>query len=236
MEGTPVRRSVRTPKPIRVSIKPDFETDEDGDSTGPENERARRTTKRRKPNKKSRTSSGESIPNGIAADNSNDCIANVGTGEINYTEPAYEDKDWFRTNCLLCQVCKTSYQNTVDALKCFSKHDDYLRCYICFTVIEGGKDGTKHLFRHYQTRHAGDQKDTVMCPYCKEIMTYKSVSCHIVSLHFRLALGIPDTQAAVPLQSSHSSRGRKKPRKPKRNDNQNGRSDDVGKKKLKVES
>ncbi|CAL8102894.1 unnamed protein product [Orchesella dallaii] len=115
----------------------------------------------------------------------------------NWEEPNYKDKAWFKENCLKCQKCSKVFPTTGKALECFNKHKDYLRCFVCFTLISGKKNATKKLFKHYQLRHKqGDKTNTVKCPHCEMSVAFKSVSCHIIAIHFREALGLPNPTSA----------------------------------------
>ncbi|ODN03603.1 hypothetical protein Ocin01_03092 [Orchesella cincta] len=126
----------------------------------------------------------------------------------NWTEPNYRDKEWLKANCLKCQFCEKTFDTTGNALKCFNSHKHILRCFVCFTVIKGKKNATKKLFKHYQLRHPkGDKASTVKCPHCDMSVAFKSVSCHIIAIHFREALGIPNP---TPAQNGKATNGKSK--------------------------
>lgn len=116
----------------------------------------------------------------------------------NWKEPDYSDKAWFKKAILHCQVCKKDYASLNNVLQCLNEHKkDYLRCSICFTLALTGDTGTNNLFEHYLRRHKGNQPNRIECPYCKQSFTQEQVACHVISIHFRKAVGNPGASSAT---------------------------------------
>ncbi|CAG7734880.1 unnamed protein product [Allacma fusca] len=94
-------------------------------------------------------------------------------------ETRYKNKKWFMLEAERCQKCKTSHKTAALASQCLTGHGR-LRCYFCFRVVKN----TEMLFNHFQRAHKkAGRENFVMCPFCDQSIPFKSVSCHVISLH-----------------------------------------------------
>jgi len=103
------------------------------------------------------------------------------SSDSEWAEPNYSDKEWFKRESCKCQHCNQTFDTPADASKCITSGHKRLRCYFCFATVKN----TEELFRHFTARHNKNKggKESVTCPYCEATVPYKSVSCHVISIH-----------------------------------------------------
>ena len=96
-------------------------------------------------------------------------------------EMDYNDLDRFLQRARSCQKCKSVYTSAGTATSCLASHNGRVRCYFCFRVCRS----KIQLFDHYKRVHQkpGDLANTVVCPYCGQVIPFLAVSCHVVAVH-----------------------------------------------------
>lgn len=88
--------------------------------------------------------------------------------------------DKFIEDAKRCGKCKKKYGHVKDASQCVTDNHKMIRCYFCFKVFHQ----TEQLFAHYESSHKKASKDKHLeCPLCKQSISFKSVSTHVISTH-----------------------------------------------------
>jgi hypothetical protein len=88
-------------------------------------------------------------------------------------------REWFLQEAKKCQYCGQDCKTAAAASTCLTGHGR-LRCYFCFKVVKN----TEKLFQHFNDKHKkAGRENCLLCPLCETIVPFKSVSCHVISLH-----------------------------------------------------
>lgn len=116
------------------------------------------------------------VPNNSSQTNVSSDTTNDG-----WEEPNYNDRQWFEQSAKTCQICQRKYQRPEDSTVCVTSHDK-MRCYFCFNVY----NTINELYLHFKCRHSkSENENCTSCPFCKAIVPFKLVSCHVIGSHFR---------------------------------------------------
>ncbi|ODN03586.1 Transcription factor Ken 2 [Orchesella cincta] len=101
--------------------------------------------------------------------------------DMGWVAPVYKNKEWFNRESRRCQYCDKMCDKPAEASLCITSHKS-LRCYFCFKVYST----TDILFKHFRRRHKqAGRESSLICPFCELTIPYKSVSCHVISVHLR---------------------------------------------------
>jgi len=194
-ENVAQRKNLR-PRDTLKKIVSESQTDSDSDYDIEGDENERRRAKRAK-NTKKHTTDNRNHPSGshttIRGQNDNNTCKskNPGTSEkskvvSDSSEDEVDDlKDadmgWFLNESKRCQYCGSQCKTAAAASICLTGHSR-LRCYYCFKVVRN----TEKLFQHFAKKHKqAGRENCLMCPFCEQTIPYKSVSCHVISMHLQ---------------------------------------------------
>lgn len=188
----PLRRSGRAVKPISSDYKAESSTEELSDDEDKSPRKRKGPAKFQPVVKLPRLGANQTaavtsttittintVQNQAPAEEEEKEDSGTDTEDEDWVEPNFKDKKWFAIESRRCQSCFKTFEKPASASLCVTSHK-CLRCYFCFKVYST----TDILFKHFKRRHkAAGRENTLICPFCDQAIPFKSVSCHVISVH-----------------------------------------------------